>query len=70
MIMLEVVECRAKGGIKQERFSLMDAYEIYKFDMMEQGLEPMSLEQFREQAIAESKMASMKSGRTMAARVD
>jgi len=34
---------------------------------MEQGLEPMSLEQFREQAIAESKMASMKSGRTMAA---
>ena len=39
--------------------SLMDAYEIYKFDMMEQGLEPMSLEQFRDQAIAESKMASM-----------
>ena len=47
--------------------SLMDAYEIYKFDMMEQGLEPMSLEEFREQAIAESKMASMKSERTMAA---
>jgi hypothetical protein len=47
--------------------SLMDAYEIYKFDMMEQGLEPMSLEEFREQAIAESKMASMKSRRTMAA---
>ena len=42
--------------------SLMDAYEIYKFDMMEQGLEPMSLEQFREQAIAESKMASMEAG--------
>jgi len=47
--------------------SLMDAYEIYRFDMMEQGLEPMSIEEFREQAIAESKMASMKSGRTMAA---
>ena len=39
--------------------SLMDAYEIYKFDMMEQGLEPMSLEQFRNQAMAEGKMANM-----------
>jgi hypothetical protein len=38
--------------------SLMDAYEIYKFDMMEQGLEPMSLEEFRDQAMAEGKMAS------------
>jgi len=59
---------RAEGGMMAGAdSSLMDAYEIYKFDMMEQGLEPMSLEQFREQAIAESKMASMKSGRTMAA---
>ena len=38
--------------------SLMDAYEIYKFDMMEQGLEPMSLEEFRDQAMAEGQMAS------------
>jgi len=59
---------RAEGGMMAGAdSSLMDAYEIYKFDMMEQGLEPMSIEQFREQAIAESKMASMKSGRTMAA---
>ena len=42
--------------------SLMDAYEIYKFDMMEQGLEPMSLEEFRDQAMAEGKMASMEAG--------
>ena len=54
---------RAKGGVMQVAdSSLMDAYEIYKFDMMEQGLEPMSIEQFREQAIAESKMASMEAG--------
>ena len=38
--------------------SLMDAYEIYKFDMMEQGLEPMSIEEFRDQAMAEGQMAS------------
>ena len=42
--------------------SLMDAYEIYRFDMMEQGLDPMSLEEFRDQAIAESQMASMEAG--------
>ena len=48
--------------------TLMDAYKIYRFDMMEQGLEPMSLEEFTEQAIAESQMSSMEgSGRTMAA---
>ena len=39
--------------------SLMDAYEIYRFDMMEQGLEPMSIEEFRDQAMAEGQMASM-----------
>jgi hypothetical protein len=38
--------------------SLMDAYEIYRFDMMEQGLEPMSIEEFRDQAMAEGQMAS------------
>jgi len=38
--------------------SLMDAYEIYRFDMMEQGLDPMSLEEFRDQAISEGQMAS------------
>ena len=42
--------------------SLMDAYEIYRFDMMEQGLEPMSIEEFRDQAMAESQMASMEAG--------
>ena len=46
-------------NIKVADSSLMDAYEIYKFDMMEQGLEPMSLEQFRDQAMAEGKMANM-----------
>ena len=45
-------------NIKVADSSLMDAYEIYKFDMMEQGLEPMSLEEFRDQAMAEGKMAS------------
>ena len=45
-------------NIKVADSSLMDAYEIYKFDMMEQGLEPMSLEQFRNQAITEGQMAS------------
>ena len=38
--------------------SLMDAYEIYRFDMMEQGLEPMSIEEFRDQAMVEGQMAS------------
>ena len=38
--------------------SLMDAYKIYRFDMMEQGLEPMSLEEFKDQAMAEGQMAS------------
>ena len=38
--------------------SLMDAYEIYRFDMMEQGLEPMSIEEFKDQAMAEGQMAS------------
>ena len=55
-------------NIKVADSSLMDAYKIYRFDMMEQGLEPMSLEEFRDQAIAESQMSSMQgSGRTMAA---
>jgi hypothetical protein len=59
---------RAEGGMMSAtNSSLIDAYEIYKFDMMEQGLEPMSIEEFRDQAIAEGQMASMKSGRTMAA---
>ena len=46
-------------NIKVADSSLMDAYEIYKFDMMEQGLEPMSIEEFRDQAMAEGKMANM-----------
>jgi hypothetical protein len=55
-------------NIKVADSTLMDAYKIYRFDMMEQGLEPMSLEEFTEQAIAESQMSSMEgSGRTMAA---
>jgi hypothetical protein len=66
---------KARGGImdgidvnmKVADSSLMEAYEIYKFDMMEQGLEPMSIEEFRDQAMAEGQMASMESGRTMAA---
>jgi hypothetical protein len=39
--------------------TLMDAYKIYRFDMMEQGLEPMSLEEFKDQAMSEGKMANM-----------
>ena len=31
---------------------LLEEYEKYKFDMLEQGLEPMSLEQFRREALA------------------
>ena len=59
---------RAEGGMMSAtNSSLIDAYEIYKFDMMEQGLEPMSIEEFRDQAMAEGQMASMESGRTMAA---
>jgi hypothetical protein len=51
---------RAEGGMMSAtNSSLIDAYEIYKFDMMEQGLEPMSIEEFRDQAIAEGQMASM-----------
>ena len=42
--------------------SLMNAYEIYKFGMMDLGLEPMSLEEFKDQAMAEGKMASMEAG--------
>ena len=38
--------------------TLMDEYKKYRFQMLEQGHEPMSLEQFRDQAIAEGKMAS------------
>ena len=54
---------RAEGGMMAGAdSSLMDAYEIYKFDMMEQGLEPMSIEEFRDQAMAEGKMASMEAG--------
>jgi hypothetical protein len=59
---------RAEGGIMQVADStLMDQYKIYKFDMMEQGLEPMSLQEFIDQTMAEGQMASMESGRTMAA---
>ena len=46
-------------NIKVADSSLMDAYKIYRFDMMEQGLEPMSIEEFRDQAMAEGKMANM-----------
>ena len=46
-------------NIKVADSSLMDAYEIYRFDMMEQGLEPMSIEEFKDQAMAEGKMANM-----------
>ena len=45
-------------NIKVADSSLMDAYEIYRFDMMEQGLEPMSIEEFKDQAMAEGKMAN------------
>jgi hypothetical protein len=45
-------------NIKVADSSLMDAYEIYRFDMMEQGLEPMSIEEFKDQAMAEGQMAS------------
>ena len=31
---------------------LLEEYEKYRFDMLEQGLEPMSLEQFRREALA------------------
>ena len=31
---------------------LVDEYEKYRFDMLEQGLEPMSFEQFRREALA------------------
>jgi hypothetical protein len=31
---------------------LLEEYEKYKFDMLEQGLEPMSLEEFRREALA------------------
>ena len=31
---------------------LLEEYEKYKFDMLEQGLEPMSFEQFRREALA------------------
>ena len=31
---------------------LVEEYEKYRFDMLEQGLEPMSLEQFRREALA------------------
>jgi hypothetical protein len=49
---------RAEGGIMQVADStLMDQYKIYKFDMMEQGLEPMSLQEFIDQTMAEGKMA-------------
>jgi hypothetical protein len=49
---------RAEGGMMSAaNSSLIDAYEIYKFDMMEQGLEPMSIEEFRDQAMAEGQMA-------------
>jgi hypothetical protein len=54
---------RAEGGMMSAtNSSLIDAYEIYKFDMMEQGLEPMSIEEFRDQAMAEGQMASMEAG--------
>jgi len=36
--------------------SLEEEYAKYRFDMLEQGLEPMSLQQFIEQAIAEGQM--------------
>ena len=32
--------------------NLVDEYEKYRFDMLEQGLEPMSFEQFRREALA------------------
>jgi hypothetical protein len=31
---------------------LLEEYEKYRYDMLEQGLEPMSLEQFRREALA------------------
>jgi hypothetical protein len=31
---------------------LLDEYEKYRFDMLEQGLEPMSIEEFRREALA------------------
>ena len=31
---------------------LVEEYEKYRFDMLEQGLEPMSFEQFRREALA------------------
>jgi hypothetical protein len=31
---------------------LLEEYEKYRFDMLEQGLEPMSLEEFRREALA------------------
>jgi hypothetical protein len=46
-------------NIKVADSTLMDAYKIYRFDMMEQGLEPMSLEEFKDQAMSEGKMANM-----------
>ena len=50
--------------------SLEEEYAKYRFDMLEQGLEPMSLQQFIEQAIAEGQMTSnqsLSSDREMAA---
>jgi len=37
---------------KKELLNLLEEYEKYRFDMLEQGLEPMSLEQFRREALA------------------
>ena len=52
------MDVNMKENVKMADSTLDDAYEIYKFDMMEQGLEPMSIEQFRDQAISESQMSS------------
>jgi len=60
----EPVEEMQESGIMQLSempsgdFMLKDEYDKYRFEMLEQGLEPMSLEQFRQQAMSEGEMAA------------
>jgi len=60
----EPVEEMQESGIMQLSempsgdFMLKDEYDKYRFEMLEQGLEPMSLEQFRQQAMSEDEMAA------------
>ena len=67
---LKKISKKANGGLMQESgimqlsemhsgdFMLKDEYDKYRFEMLEQGLEPMSLEQFRQQAMSEDEMAA------------